>query len=789
MKAWIKKISVVVLCLSAWMIAGMALAQPALPQGAVILSDNWRFKPVKIFSSEYLAPAYDDSGWLTVKVPSQWQSYPGLERHQGRGVYRLRFDFENQFKMFVYHLRFGGVFYKANVFLNGRKLGGHEGYFEPFEFEVSDLLQPRDNLLVVEVECLQEKSLAARRQVLGVFDNRDMVPSHHNPGGIWRPVSIVATGPAWLGNVRFTTISIGPAPFVRIEAEALGAALPGLAANFTLKPDNFSGRSYILSARVAGGKAFGEYYLEGAQLWWTHDRGFPACYQLTVELTGTSESFRKTMALPGAGPAKPNSDERVYVAPSTAKRKDKGRKKSGEPVAVSPLPMLSMLLDRKTALVGIRAIEVKDQFHFFINGQSLYLKGNNYAPSLLFLSEVTPELVARDVEMFQTAHYNMVRVHAHIGSPHFYDAADRGGVLLFQDGPFQGGYARSILPEAVKQTKAYVNLLYSHPSIALWSAHTEPGSAPGVAGPAGRGEILGQGKPEWNYGVLAPAMADAVKSLDKTRPVNLAGGMPCCDTHLDFGWRGPAADSFARWAEEAARKNPRALKFVTEFGAQSFPGYERTVQMLDADRIDKMPRRKMKEEFIWGQADMDRRVSPLGYKDLRSYVDATQDYQARLLKYQIERLRIMKYDYNYGVICFMHNDSRPAISWSVVDFWREPKKAFQTVADSFSPVWPMALFQFAPYKVGDKIELPLFVANDNPEFYSATLTAVITRPGVKSFENSWRVKLEPDMKTIPVDKLSFAAKEPGDYELRLSLSGSAFPAPIRNVIVLKVENK
>jgi len=778
-----------------FILAGMASGQMEMNMGATMLSDNWRFKPVEHFTSDYLAPDYNDADWLLVRVPSQWQSYPGLERYHGRGVYRLKFDFPAQMKMMVYHLRFGGVFYKAVVYLNGQRLGSHEGYFEPFEFDVSGLLKPKANLLVVEVECLKEKRVTAKKQVLGVFGNWDVISSYRNPGGIWLPVQIVATCPAWLGKIRFTTLAVSPVPRVRIEAEVLGRSMPGLVVNFTLKPDNFNGKSFILSAKVANGKAAGEYYLEGAQLWWTHDRGFPSCYLLTVQLNGSMETMQKSMGGEGMKEMMPKKQmDRGIAVSGMAGGKSGG--KSGEPILVSPVPMVSMTMDEKNLLTGIRTIEVQDQFHFFLNGQSLYLKGNNYAPSMVYLSQTTPELVAKDIKMFQAAHYNMVRVHAHIDSPFFYEAADRGGVLLFQDGPFQWGYDHSIVEQAVIQTRAYVNLLYNHPAVALWSVHNEPlASGIDLTRPnlidAWRTLItnLHWGKPEWNHLVLDPAMAEAVKALDPSRPVNLGSGMACCDSHIYFGWYGPEVDKFAAWADDTLKKNPHELKLITEFGAQAFPNPGLTRQMLGTEEITKMPRQKMKLEYMWQESNMNRHVRRSDYRDLAAYIEATQEYQARLLKYHIERLRILKYAPNYGVICFLHNDAQPAVSWAVVDVERNPKSAYFAVADALSPIWPMTKFQFAPYKKGETIVLPLYVANDELKAYKAGLTAAIFRGEKKLFENSWPVTLEPDMKTKLIDSLVFKPEQEGEYHLKLVLDVSGLDRPIENWTILKVSAK
>ncbi|MCK4465943.1 MAG: hypothetical protein KAU83_09540, partial [Bacteroidales bacterium] len=47
---------------------------------------------------------------------------------------------------------FKGVDYKAHVFVNGYYMGSHEGFFAPFEFEISRYVNEGDNFLVVKVE-------------------------------------------------------------------------------------------------------------------------------------------------------------------------------------------------------------------------------------------------------------------------------------------------------------------------------------------------------------------------------------------------------------------------------------------------------------------------------------------------------------------------------------------------------------------------------------------------------------------------------------------------------------
>ncbi|WP_304943278.1 glycosyl hydrolase 2 galactose-binding domain-containing protein [Vallitalea guaymasensis] len=70
------------------------------------------------------------------------------------GYYRKEFqcDYDSNTDERIY-IRFLGVDYIANVYLNGKFIGNHEGFFAPFEFDVTDYIYTdKNNTLVVEVQ-------------------------------------------------------------------------------------------------------------------------------------------------------------------------------------------------------------------------------------------------------------------------------------------------------------------------------------------------------------------------------------------------------------------------------------------------------------------------------------------------------------------------------------------------------------------------------------------------------------------------------------------------------------
>src|SRR5947207_1498777 len=97
------------------------------------------------------APGFD----RTIVVPFPWESeLSGIHQAKGApkiGWYRRRFTVPKEFP--TNHriwLRFGAVDWRADVWVNGRKVGAHEGGYTPFEWEITDGLRRGDeNILVV----------------------------------------------------------------------------------------------------------------------------------------------------------------------------------------------------------------------------------------------------------------------------------------------------------------------------------------------------------------------------------------------------------------------------------------------------------------------------------------------------------------------------------------------------------------------------------------------------------------------------------------------------------------
>src|SRR5882724_7056627 len=114
-------------------------------------SANGYFKDAKPKSKSDLIE-YDFDTSESLSVPGDWNTQKErLLLYEGTIWYKKSFDYQqtDNTRIFVY---FGAANYIADVYLNGQKLGRHEGGFTPFNFEITKLVKEKDNFLIVKVD-------------------------------------------------------------------------------------------------------------------------------------------------------------------------------------------------------------------------------------------------------------------------------------------------------------------------------------------------------------------------------------------------------------------------------------------------------------------------------------------------------------------------------------------------------------------------------------------------------------------------------------------------------------
>jgi beta-mannosidase len=562
---------------------------------------------------------------------------------------------------------------------------------------------------------------------MGVFSHWDAIDPLTNPGGIWLPAEIVESGDVYIRQIRLLLRDLADHA-AQIEAEVMVDAATPISAELriTFSPQNFEGSPQSFQHRIQLTRGDNELSVpatvEEPRLWWTHDQGFPHLYRVTIQV----------------GPG--------------------GRKKPSDSVEFS---------------YGVRTFEMRDWIAH-LNGRRLFVKGNNYGPGDTRLATMTRERFEQDLTLAKEANMNMLRLHAHIEHPAFYDVADELGILVWQDFPLQWGYDKEVLPEALRQAEVMVDLLRNHPSIVVWCMHNEPGIRPE---PSGRRSswivqtLFALLVYNWNRDVMDRKLKRRVEELDDSRFVVRSSGewsVPVfrkgTDSHLYYGWyrdQDPA-DKLERLG--------RSMRFVSEFGAQSFPRHDSSVKFMSSE-LRHVDWNRLEERHSLQREIMDRWLSIGSFTDLKELVEASQDYQIALNRKYVDHLRYHKYRPTGGILAFSFHDPNPAIQWSVIDHWRVPKRSYYHLQRAFHPQYVFTLLDNSGYRVGDEIAVPIYVVNDSHESYDEVTVGaeVIGADGERTTQASFESALESDSEAELVRLLHLRFREPGERTLRLRL--------------------
>jgi hypothetical protein len=348
-----------------------------------------------------------------------------------------------------------------------------------------------------------------------------------------------------------------------------------------------------------------------------------------------------------------------------------------------------------------------------VNGKPIFLRGACYAPSHR-LDELTPEVFDADLATAKQANIDALRVVANVLPDDFYRRADSAGMLVIQDLPLSGTYvyhatgndARFFEQAAREQQAEMVEMLHNRPSVVVWIAHDDP---PWLATNSDLGEVHAVRQ---NHSIDQELKA-SFEHLDPSRPALAASGD--VDLHLMLGW------SAGSWAD-VARVEPL---MVTEFGAQSLPDADSPVWEHIETRwpaADDEPSWRYSgfQPVNWAERGAGL---PSAYQSLDSYAEASQEYQADVVRFAAEHMRTRKFESCWGAFAYHLVDPFPGIGFGLLDSARRPKLALEALARAFKPtrvvIEALAFEPARPFGILQKPDVPfaarLVVVNDDPE--------------------------------------------------------------------------
>jgi cyclomaltodextrinase / maltogenic alpha-amylase / neopullulanase len=150
------------------MIAAGYAQKPALRQS---LDGEWMFMVDSLkagVQQQWYAVERDRSSWQKVVTPNFWEGYPGMATYDGWGWFERQVEIDRTDIPLSIH--FAGVDDEAEVWVNGKNVGEHTGYSDPFALDITSALKKGKNTIVV------------------------LVKDNDGGGGIYRPVTLIDTG-------------------------------------------------------------------------------------------------------------------------------------------------------------------------------------------------------------------------------------------------------------------------------------------------------------------------------------------------------------------------------------------------------------------------------------------------------------------------------------------------------------------------------------------------------------------------------------------------------------------
>lgn len=485
------------LCLACWLKPVSAEEQALLaipePGEKTLIHSDWyarKANEVKMDGNRLSAAPLDKTGWLPARVPGtvlttllENHMYPapefGLNNNLIPDIHEVGNDFYTYWftRQFTINnlpegrnvwLNFRGINYKAEIFLNGKRINRntHEGMFLSKTFNITPYLRTdAPNVLAVLVYPPTHAGnpnggqggdgQIARNNTMQYTPGWDWIqPVRDRNTGIWDEVSITTTGPVCLSS-----------PYVVTK-------VPGVR-----DPETKTQREAFVNTSVE---------LENTGS--TSLKGLLVC-----ETNGTRLTQPVTLS--------PFEKKTVSLNPLAVKNP-----RLWWPNGIGEQPLYDMNLsfeignqvsDRERLRYGIREI-TSDKCpdnggrRFFVNGQKIYVTGGNYINSD-WLLRLSPERYRDEVRFHAEMNLRMIRVWggALVERPEFYNACDEFGILVFQDlwgsGDCNGAWEDPTKMDSRERRWEYpdnhdlfiasvedqVKMIRNHPSLCFWCGANE----------------------------------------------------------------------------------------------------------------------------------------------------------------------------------------------------------------------------------------------------------------------------------------------------------------------------
>ncbi len=638
--------------------------------------------------------------WGNVKIP---HFGPPL----GRAVtyYFKEVDLsKDDFSLGTIFICFKGVDYKASVFVNGSYCGSHEGFFAPFEFEISQIAKVGHNSILVKVENDYTTTTMVDDKNNSVQGNKIYAasgPGYNDPGAGWHhcPPGMGIYQDCYLesrSSLHINDIFVRPQP-ENSQAEAW------------IEVNNYDKYPVDLKLKIS---VYGQNFSE--------------------KVAESVEYIPRTTNIPGIGDlAKPTDweNKRLKMGYGSNFMKIPIEMKNFRywdtktpwlyQIQVKVYDEDGNLRDTRVQQFGMRSFTMDTinipRGRMFLNGKMVRLRGaNTMGFEQQDVIRKDWDQLRDDILLAKLCNMNYLRFTQRPVQSEVYDFCDMLGLMNQSDLPLFGSLTRTQFAEAARQAGEMERLVRRHPSSIMVTYINE--RFPNAEGFPQRSLNTSE-----EYYRLFAALDQSVLIANPDRVIKAGDGdydppspgLP--DNHCYNTWyNGHGLGLGEMYKGYWQLVKPNWLYACGEFGAE---GLDPLNVMLKYYPKDWLPRDK-EDEKNWTANRISmaqtQRFHYMWYNtqhSLNDWIESSQEYQAWAVKFVTETFRRDPRMVSFAVHLFI--DAWPA-GWmkSIMDVDRQPKKAYFAYRDALEPLMVSLRSDRRNFFGGDTTAVELWVCND-----------------------------------------------------------------------------
>ncbi len=591
-------------------------------------------------------------------------------------TYRTEFDIAPEFINRNLELVFDGIDTHAEVFLNEKKIGETKNMFRQWVFVIDDSIRKKEHN-IINVIFRPSSEYNSQKLAEGGYaipDNRVFSrKSQYQYGWDWAP-NLETCGiykdvyiNSW-EKLRITNVNI--------EQKALTDTMAILIANIELESENYyNGNVCIYSPDRAfdtlkqkleifeGKQVYPvEFHIKNPKLWWCNGLGNAEMYNINVQV---STKFR---------------------------------------------------VEEKSVKTGLRDIELAtktdkegQEFYFILNGIPVFARGANWVPAEYFNGSNSRKNYEELLILAKEANFNMLRVWGGgiYENDEFYNICDSLGIMVWQDFMFACAMyplSDEMTENITEEVKYQVTRLYNHPSIVMYCGNNEISNGWFDWGWQKQFGISDADSVKiWNDydNLFHRIIPKTISSIDKSRkyiPSSPFYGwgheesLTTGDSHYWGVWWG--MEDFDMYFDKTGR-------FMSEYGFQGMPPMSSLQKFIPEDSVYRYSKTlKSHQKHPFGFEAINKymqREFPVPEK-FEDFVYVSQVLQAEGLQHAFDA-HLSSMPYCMGSLFWQFNDCWPVVSWSAVDYYKQPKALYYMAKKAFEDIYIAAFEHNNNFKV------------------------------------------------------------------------------------------